>query len=54
MPPSSSEPHSSPRRLFEAVTGCYDSGVALSEGEVPFYVLGDGGDEFGLGHGRFQ
>lgn len=31
-------------RLFEAVTDCYDSGVAMSEGSTPFYVLGDGSD----------
>lgn len=30
--------------VFDAITGCYDSGVALSEGDVPFYVLGDGSD----------
>lgn len=30
--------------VFEALTGCFDSGVALSEGDVPFYILGDGGD----------
>lgn len=31
-------------RLFEALTACYDSGVAMSEGDTPFYVLGDGSD----------
>ena len=31
-------------RLFESVTSCYDSGVAMSEGSTPLYVLGDGSD----------
>lgn len=31
-------------RLFEAVTRCYDSGVAMSEGDTPLYVLADGSD----------
>lgn len=31
-------------QLFEALTSCYDSGVAMSEGATPLYVLGDGGD----------
>lgn len=30
--------------LFDGLTACFDSGVAMSEGGVPMYVLGDGGD----------